>query len=340
MIVVKIAYGGSRVYINAVYNDVETVIVYNGGDPIEISGGGSSDHGALTGLGDDDHTQYHNDARGDARYYTQSQTDTLLDDKVDGNAAITSATKTKITYDSKGLVTAGDDLSASDLPTGIDATKIGAGGVDNTEFGYIGTLRSDIQTQLDDLYSTREILLYRALGSSIIGTTHSTPLSVIATAYTLVDGRQVANCIYINKTTTITGVMFIQGTQGNFTGDNTNSIAIYSYSGGTMTKVAETANDANIWKNANGTFNSVALTSPYVASPGVYFIVALWNSSSTTTSPTIGVGSAIAASGVPAADYTNSAKTSWFYSGQTSHSSSISMSSVSVLTNRIFFGIY
>lgn len=31
-------------------------------------GGGVTDHGALTGLGDDDHTQYHNDARGDARY--------------------------------------------------------------------------------------------------------------------------------------------------------------------------------------------------------------------------------------------------------------------------------
>lgn len=31
-----------------------------------------SDHGALTGLGDDDHTQYHTDTRGDARYYTQS----------------------------------------------------------------------------------------------------------------------------------------------------------------------------------------------------------------------------------------------------------------------------
>ena len=30
---------------------------------------GVSDHGALTGLADDDHTQYHNDARGDARYY-------------------------------------------------------------------------------------------------------------------------------------------------------------------------------------------------------------------------------------------------------------------------------
>jgi len=32
------------------------------------SGGGVSDHGALTGLLDDDHTQYHTDARGDARY--------------------------------------------------------------------------------------------------------------------------------------------------------------------------------------------------------------------------------------------------------------------------------
>lgn len=30
--------------------------------------GGVTDHGALTGLGDDDHTQYHTDARGDARY--------------------------------------------------------------------------------------------------------------------------------------------------------------------------------------------------------------------------------------------------------------------------------
>lgn len=34
---------------------------------------GSGDHGALTGLGDDDHTQYHTDARGDARYHTRSE---------------------------------------------------------------------------------------------------------------------------------------------------------------------------------------------------------------------------------------------------------------------------
>jgi len=32
------------------------------------SSGGVTDHGGLTGLVDDDHAQYHNDARGDARY--------------------------------------------------------------------------------------------------------------------------------------------------------------------------------------------------------------------------------------------------------------------------------
>ncbi len=39
---------------------------------------GTSDHGALTGLADDDHSQYHNDTRGDVRYYTKGQVDTSL----------------------------------------------------------------------------------------------------------------------------------------------------------------------------------------------------------------------------------------------------------------------
>lgn len=44
---------------------------------------GVSDHGALTGLGDDDHTQYHNDTRGDARYYLKGAVDTALTNKAD-----------------------------------------------------------------------------------------------------------------------------------------------------------------------------------------------------------------------------------------------------------------
>lgn len=50
--------------------------------------------------------------------------------KVTANGAITAATKCKITYDAKGLVTAGADLAASDIPdisaTYIPQTAIGA----------------------------------------------------------------------------------------------------------------------------------------------------------------------------------------------------------------------
>ena len=74
--------------------------------------------------------------------------------KVDENAAITGATKTKITYDAKGLVTAGADLAAGDLPTGIDAAKIADGTVSNAEFQYIGGLTSDAQTQINAKQAT------------------------------------------------------------------------------------------------------------------------------------------------------------------------------------------
>ena len=74
---------------------------------------------------------------------------TTFNGKLTGNAAITGATKTKITYDAKGLVTSGADLAASDMPTGIDAANIGAGLVSNTEFGYLDGVTSAIQTQIN-----------------------------------------------------------------------------------------------------------------------------------------------------------------------------------------------
>jgi len=45
----------------------------------------------------------------------QTDLQTALDGKVDKNAAITGATKTKITYDAKGLVTAGADATTADI---------------------------------------------------------------------------------------------------------------------------------------------------------------------------------------------------------------------------------
>lgn len=50
-------------------------------------------------------------------YPTVNAVNTGLATKVNSNSAITGATKTKITYDSKGLVTAGADLAVADLPS-------------------------------------------------------------------------------------------------------------------------------------------------------------------------------------------------------------------------------
>ena len=47
--------------------------------------------------------------------YTKAETDTLLNAKVSSNTAITGATKTKVTYDAKGLVTSGADATTSDI---------------------------------------------------------------------------------------------------------------------------------------------------------------------------------------------------------------------------------
>jgi hypothetical protein len=47
-----------------------------------------------------------------------------------------------------------DTLQVSDLPSAIDAAKIGGGAVSNTEFGYLDGVTSALQTQIDGKSST------------------------------------------------------------------------------------------------------------------------------------------------------------------------------------------
>lgn len=70
-----------------------------------------SDHGGLSGLGDDDHTQYHNDARGDARYYGKAAVDAAI-----------AAVQTDI-----------DDHEADTAnPHSVTKAQVGLGNADNT----------------------------------------------------------------------------------------------------------------------------------------------------------------------------------------------------------------
>jgi hypothetical protein len=101
------------------------------GKPIVLDAGGhvdasmvndaDIDHGSIGGLGDDDHTQYHNDTRGDARYYTQTQLDAgQLDNRY--------FTESEHINSSAGVADAGKPV-VLDAAGHIDATMINDGDI-------------------------------------------------------------------------------------------------------------------------------------------------------------------------------------------------------------------
>jgi hypothetical protein len=101
---------------------------------------------------------------------------TQLDSKVDENSAITGATKTKITYDAKGLVTAGADATTADIAdslnkryvTDAQATVIGNTSGTNTGDNAVNSLYSGLAaSKQDTLVSATNIKTIN--GSSILG---------------------------------------------------------------------------------------------------------------------------------------------------------------------------
>lgn len=92
-------------------------------------GGGVSDHGALTGLTDDDHSQYHNNTRGDARY-------SLLAHTHSGVYATTSHThSTQGSPVVLSVIQSGASYPAR--PGGATQTHIYIGSADPTASGFV-----------------------------------------------------------------------------------------------------------------------------------------------------------------------------------------------------------
>jgi hypothetical protein len=89
----------------------------------------------------------------------QTDLQTALDGKVDENSAITGATKTKITYDAKGLVTAGADATTADIAdstnrryvTDAQSTVIGNTSGTNTGDNATNSQYSGLATSKEDV---------------------------------------------------------------------------------------------------------------------------------------------------------------------------------------------
>ena len=98
------------------------------------------DHGALGGLGDDDHPQYHNDTRGDVRYYTKTLADSTfepLDPTILKNANIgvnIEAYVAKNTAWNKNFGTGAGEVMEGNTPIASDFT-----GLSDTPANYTGS---------------------------------------------------------------------------------------------------------------------------------------------------------------------------------------------------------
>ncbi len=167
---------------------------------------------------------------------------------------------------------------------------------------------------------------FTALGSAIIGYSPMNLSNLVNLNKTLFNNTLYVVGYYLPIGATITGVKFYQGAQGNYTANNYNGIGLFSYSGGTITLVASSTNDGNIWKGTANTWQTKAFSSTYVAAAGMYFIGMLYNYSLQTTAPSIGQSTNISNSSY---DFTNSAKMACDIIGQTSISASYAMSSLS-----------
>lgn len=93
-------------------------------------GGGSSDHGTLTGLADDDHTQYHNDARGDARYSPLGHDHDADYDAIGAAAAALAAAEGYADSLASNYATVGHNHSGVYQP--VDATLSALAGLDSS----------------------------------------------------------------------------------------------------------------------------------------------------------------------------------------------------------------
>ena len=160
---------------------------------------------------------------------------TQLNGKVSGNTSITGATKCKITYDSKGLVTAGADLSATDIPslslskiTDVTATASELNVLDGitattTELNYVDGVTSSIQTQLNGKVAsntaitgaTKCKITYDSKGLVTAGADLSSSDITTALGYTPYSSANPAG--YTSNVGTVTSVNNVSPVNGNVT---------------------------------------------------------------------------------------------------------------------------
>lgn len=271
--------------------------------------------------------------------------DSVLDYIDDAISGISGNVATDVIFDAKGDLVAGTGSNtATRLPVGANDSFLVPDSAVANGLKWIApsaakTILNLTGTNTGDQYGSDKINIRQALGSTTKAETW--PLERLATSFNLVDNRMELAAVWLPVAATLTGVKWWQAFQGVYTADNNNKVGLYTYNGsGTLTLVASSANDGNIWKAGTQNFASKAFSSTYAAAAGLYFIALLYNSSAQTTAPGLVAGpSSYVASG-GSVDYTNNAKSMGMVTGLNDLPATQAMSGVSQYGIPIYMALY
>jgi len=190
-----------------------------------------------------------------------------------------------------------DDTNAEDfsnLMHLVDSLNQVRDAINDSIQDYLGDAELAVSmTEYDDYTGNDDFIdLLDAMGADIVALPFMRNNRLFPSDFAMVDGRAYWCVVQIKDTTEITGVKYVLATQGSYTADNFNGVALYSVSGTTYTRVAISADDGDMWKTAAYATGTKAFTSAYTAVPGIYYFFMVWNASSTTTAPSIYAGDA------------------------------------------------
>jgi hypothetical protein len=192
-------------------------------------------------------------------------------------------------------------------------------------------------------YESIEYQLLSNLGSKIVGQPICLSFNQIIGAMNMVNQQGLWSHIIIHEAASIVGLRFYQALQGSYTSNGFNGMALFTQSGGTLTRVAISTDNGNLFKGSSNTVVSCPFSTPYDAIPGVYYACFLYCSSAQTTAPQLGIGANMTNSVLSSFDFTNSVKLNATYSSMgTSIPSSQAMShaSMAASNNRPWVGAY
>jgi hypothetical protein len=188
-----------------------------------------------------------------------------------------------ITSTGKGLLIPRMSTSARDAISSPASQLLVSNTDKKTLDQYNGTSWNSIAGDFSD-----QLQMINLMGGDIIAAPfHPISMTTGSTALSNTFLNMVA--VVVQKETIATGVQWFQGSQGVYTANNTNGVALYSVNPTTyvVTKIAESTNDGNIWKGSTGSVQTKDFATPVTIQPGLYYIGALYSSSAQTTAPVV-----------------------------------------------------